>query len=93
MKIDVSFNSERNETVIAALKNSHGDRCIIDRLCDEYGTVTVLNALYHMTNSEDCPAEFTCFDWKYTIQDWLYQYFYEDCMNYVFDAVFAKDLC
>lgn len=36
MKIDVSFNSERNETVIAALKNSHGDRCIIDRLCDEY---------------------------------------------------------
>lgn len=28
MKIDVSFNSERNETVIAALKNSHGDRCI-----------------------------------------------------------------
>ena len=47
MKIDVSFNCERNETIIEALKDAHGDRCIIDQLCEEHGEASVLNALYH----------------------------------------------
>jgi len=91
MKIDVSFNCERNETIIEALKGAHGDRCSIDQLCEEHGAASVLNALYHATGDVDWPDELKHFDWEYRIQEWLYQYFYEDCMNYVFDVVFGEE--
>ena len=91
MTIDVSFNCERNETIIEALKGAHGDRCSIDQLCKEHGEASVLNALYHATGDENWPDELKNFDWEYRIQEWLYQYFYEDCMNYVLDAVFRED--
>ena len=91
MTIDVSFNCERNETIIEALKSAHGDRCIIDQLCEEHGEVSVLNALYHATGDADWPDELKYFDWEYRIQEWLYQNFYEDCMNCVFDAAFGEE--
>jgi len=91
MRITVDFINERNETVIDELKKAHGDRCIIRQICDKYDLVTVINALYHACDDEDWPEEFTDFGWDYDIEDWLYQYFYNDCVNYVFDAIFGEN--
>ena len=31
------------------------------------------------------------FQWEDRIQDWLYRYFYKDCMEYVLDEVVCND--
>ena len=50
-----------------------------------------MNALYHAAGDEDWPNEPKYFKWEDHIQEWLYEYFYEDCMNYVLDAIFGED--
>ena len=46
MHITIMFSEPRNEKLIALLKQAHGDRAIIDELCDTHGEIQVLNALY-----------------------------------------------
>ena len=87
MRIDITFSEPRNEMLINLLKQAHGDRVIIDELCDTYGEIQVLNALYHASKDADWPEEHSRFRWEDRIQEWLYQYFYEDCMVYVLDEV------
>ena len=87
MHITIMFSEPRNEKLIALLKQAHGDRAIIDELCDTHGEIQVLNALYHASKDNDWPKEHSHFQWEDRIQDWLYQYFYEDCMVYVLDEV------
>lgn len=91
MTIDVRFNCERNEEIIEALKGARGNWCIIDQLCKEHGEASVLNALYHASDDEDWPNEPKYYNWEDRIQEWLYEYFYDDCMSYLFDAVFGED--
>ena len=87
MRITVCFEEPRNEKLITLLKQARGDRAIIDRLCDEYDECQVTNALYHASKDNDWPPKHGHFNWEDRIQDWLYQYFYEDCMEYVLDEV------
>ena len=87
MRIDICFREPRNEALIDLLKQAHGDRVIIDELCNTHGEIQVLNALYHASKDNDWPEEYSHFPWEDRIQDWLYQYFYEDCLEYVLDAV------
>ena len=87
MRITVCFEEPRHEKLIALLKQARGDRTIIDRLCDEYGEYQVINALYHASKDNDWPPKHSRFNWEDRIQNWLYQYFYEDCVEYVLDEV------
>ena len=91
MRITVSFDGERNEELIARLKNTNGDRILLDNLCEEYDEMAVLNALFHATKDSDWPEEFSSFTWEEEIEDWFYQYFFEDCMMYVEDRVFGEE--
>ena len=87
MRITISFEEPRNEKLIALLKQAHGDRVVIDELCDTYDEIQVVCALYHASKDKDWPEEHSRFLWEDRIQEWLYKYFYEDCLEYVLDAV------
>ena len=89
MKISVVFEDSRNEALLrkvrAAAEYRYGFRDEIRQLSREYGIGPIIDAIVRVCSEGGLSL---CWD-EYSIEEWLYDYFADDC----FDDLISAENC
>ena len=87
-----NYQKIRKDFCVLVDKLERGDFCVDKPTIVECAPNIMVSSkkrifISHASKDKDWPEEHSRFQWEDRIQEWLYQYFYEDCLEYVLDAV------